>query len=280
MVWIRVIFFRHKRARGQFLLLFSTFSALGLTHRCKSNTRPLDSEVPLIWVGEAEKQSSLWTLNTGLQAMQQVPTDEIVWTLLNRLVSWAWSIHSLTNHTQCAEGPDFTSPNLFRDDKNCLIVWDDLNHLGASVTWVKSRSESWRNKENPWHLWAHFISAPTPVASKTTAQLEDCMGNIATPSFRHLDLPSSDWEDTLLPPDVNERSAKISIRQKPQRSRHRKGKRKALRKKILRRHDCSENNTDEDLVPQLCYLTASRPQARKPFLPFTLFLFRKAGLET
>lgn len=48
------------------------------------------------------------------------------------------------------------------------------------------------------------------------------------------------------------------------------------------RHDCSENNIGEDLgdpVPQLCYLKASRPQAIKPFLPFTLFLFRKAGLD-
>lgn len=47
-----------------------------------------------------------------------------------------------------------------------------------------------------------------------------------------------------------------SMRKKPQRSRHRKGKRKAVRKKILVRHNCSENYADGDLghtVPQLCY---------------------------
>lgn len=36
---------------------------------------------------------------------------------------------SLKNHIQCVgeEGGDFTSPSLFRDDKNCLTLWDVLN---------------------------------------------------------------------------------------------------------------------------------------------------------
>jgi hypothetical protein len=135
------VYIRHRVARGWFLLFFHNPSfesgGLGLSPTWGLWT------LQCLWLkqGYLEELSWSWTLKTACQILQQGPTDGTVWTPLDRVMSWAWSTHYLTNGTQHVKGGDFTSP----------ILWE-MKRTTLPLGWSYICSRVWRDKENLHHL--------------------------------------------------------------------------------------------------------------------------------
>lgn len=142
--------------------------------RSESNMRTVDPGVPLTYTGESEQ--NCWPLNTRCQAMQQVPEGRTVWTLLSSVVFWAWSILwpivptvftsptslpffpvvlgiALRGSPMLGKHPSTELyPESFEMTRTAWTFGMILLCFGIWIIWVKSRSESWRDKGNLQHL--------------------------------------------------------------------------------------------------------------------------------